>query len=82
LDDVYFSAAIRYVERNPVRAKMVRIAERYPWSSAAVHCGLQEDSVLTQKLMWKKLFDQVPDWSAWLAGGGRCESVVSVKAKY
>ena len=69
LDDAYLWAAIRYVERNPVRAKMVRIAERYPWSSAAVHCGLREDSVLTQKLKWKKLFDQRSDWSAWLAEG-------------
>ena len=41
LDDVYLCAAIRYVERYSVRAKMVRIAERYPWSSAAVHCGLR-----------------------------------------
>jgi putative transposase len=69
LDDVYLWAAIRYVERNPVREKMVRIAERYPWSSAAVHCGLREDSVLTHKLKWKKLFDPVPDWNAWLAEG-------------
>jgi putative transposase len=69
LDDAYLWAAIRYVECNPVRAKMVRIAERYPWSSAAAHCGLRDDGVLTQKLEWKKLFDQIPDWSAWLAEG-------------
>jgi len=30
---------MRYVERNPVRAKMLRAAWRYPWSSAAAHCG-------------------------------------------
>jgi putative transposase len=69
LDDVYLWAAIRYVERNPVRAKMVRTAERYPWSSAAAHCGLRKDGVLTQKLKWRKRFDQIADWSAWLVEG-------------
>lgn len=39
LDESYTWAAIRYVERNPIRARMVRKAERYRWSSAAGHCG-------------------------------------------
>ena len=43
LDEVYVWAAVRYVERNPVRAKMVRKAENYPWSSAAGHCKLKTD---------------------------------------
>jgi hypothetical protein len=30
--------AIMHYERNPVRTKMVRKAERYIWSSAAAHC--------------------------------------------
>ena len=38
----YFWRALRYVERNPVRAGLVRRAWRYPWSSAAAHCGLTE----------------------------------------
>ena len=28
-----------YVEQNPVRARLVRCAWRYAWSSAAAHCG-------------------------------------------
>lgn len=40
LDDTYLWAAIRYVERYPARARRVRRAENYPWSSAATHCGL------------------------------------------
>ncbi len=39
LDDAHLCAALRYVERNPVRARMVRKAEHYAWSSAAAHCG-------------------------------------------
>jgi putative transposase len=31
--------AIRYVELNPVRAKMVDVAWQYPWSSSRAHLG-------------------------------------------
>ena len=37
LDDEYVSAAVRYVERNPVRAGLVETPEAWPWSSAATH---------------------------------------------
>ena len=47
LDEPYLWAALRYVERNPVRARIVRKAENYMWSSAAAHCGLREDATLT-----------------------------------
>jgi putative transposase len=39
----HFWRALRYVERNPVRAGLVRRAWDYPWSSAAAHCGRGED---------------------------------------
>ncbi len=69
LDEDYLWAAIRYVERNPVRARMVRKAENYPWSSAPAHCGLREDSALTNKASWRKQFESNRNWSAWLAEG-------------
>jgi len=69
LDDVYLWAAIRYVERNPVRANMVLKAEEYPWSSAAAHCGLAEHHRLSQRLDWKKQCQHISDWSSWLAEG-------------
>lgn len=31
--DEHLLTVLRYVERNPIRAKIVRKAERYPWSS-------------------------------------------------
>lgn len=39
LDEPYFMAALRYVERNPVRAKMVEKPWEWKWSSAGVHTG-------------------------------------------
>lgn len=69
LDEAYLWAALRYVERNPVRARMVRKAENYRWSSAGAHCGLRQDDVLTTKSSWRKQFEAIGDWSAWLAQG-------------
>jgi putative transposase len=37
LGEPHLWLAMRYVERNPVRAKLVRLAWKYPWSSAAAH---------------------------------------------
>lgn len=67
LDLEYLWAAIRYVERNPVRARIVKSAEQYPWSSAAAHCQLTDDIVLTRKAIWLKQIDQIADWRIWLA---------------
>jgi len=69
LDEAYLWAAIGYVERNPVRARMVRKAQNYRWSSAGAHCGLRQDDVLTTKSSWRKQFEAIVDWSAWLAQG-------------
>ena len=69
LDEAYLWAAIRYVERNPVRARMVRKAENYRWSSARAHCRLMQDDVLTTNPSWRKQFEAIGDWSAWLAQG-------------
>lgn len=69
LGDQYRWAAIRYVERNPVRARMVRKAERYPWTSAAFHCGLRGDNILSNHNKWSRLNNQIEDWSSWLSEG-------------
>ncbi len=39
LDEAHLWVALRYVERNPVRAQMVERPEEYAWSSAAAHVG-------------------------------------------
>ena len=75
LDDGYLWAALRYVERNPVRAGMIRKAENYRWSSASGHCGLRQDTILTTKPYWHRQFKSIGDWSAWLAEGDDTEKL-------
>ena len=40
LDEAHTYRGIRYVEKNPARAKMVKNAWEYPWSSARQHMGM------------------------------------------
>jgi putative transposase len=54
---------IRYVERNPVRAGMVKRAEEYLWSSAAAHCCLRDDPLLSGEC---PLASEIANWSEWL----------------
>lgn len=69
LDEAYFWSAIRYVERNPVRAGMVARAEDFPWSSARAHCGYAEDPLLSARPQWTRQITGVGNWSEWLAAG-------------
>jgi putative transposase len=63
MDDEHASNAIRYIERNPVRAGMIERAEKYLWSSAAAHCGLRDDILLSANC---PLIGVVENWSEWL----------------
>ena len=47
LDEQYTYYAFRYVENNPVRAKMVENAADYKYSSARHHCGLVNDQMIS-----------------------------------
>ena len=67
LDEGHLWAAIRYVERNPVRARLVDAADCYPWSSASAHCGLWGDPVLSEDPGWRRKLEQIGNWSRWLS---------------
>ncbi len=63
LDEIYLYRAIRYVEQNPVRAKMVENAWDYKWSSARTHVGIEADSTI----LLKKTFNMdTEEWRQYL----------------
>lgn len=59
LDEAHLWLAVRYVERNPVRAGLVTNAWDYPWSSAGFHLGLKEDKLIRTDTQWGS---PVEDW--------------------
>ena len=60
-------AAARYIELNPVRARLAAAPEAWPWSSARAHLDGRDDRLVTAAA----LGDEVGDWRAFLAGGLR-----------
>ncbi len=78
LDSNHLRNTVRYVELNPVRAGIVKRAEDYDWSSAAAHCGMRLDTLMTDKLppgSWPK------DWSAWLGEGEPIEQTTLIRSR-
>jgi putative transposase len=71
LDEAHLWSAIRYVERNPVRAGMVVNAVDYRWSSAAAHCYGLQDPLLTSSTGFANL---ETDWVRGLSGADNDES--------
>lgn len=65
MDEDYLLASVRYVELNPVRAKLVKRAEDYRWSSARAHLDGKDDGLVKVKPM----LDRVDNWMELLASG-------------
>lgn len=55
-------ACARYVEVNPVRARLVDRPRDWPWSSARAHLAGRDDGLVKVS----PLLDMVPDWRAFL----------------
>jgi len=62
MDESYLLATARYIEMNPVAAKLVERPEDYRWSSARSHLTGQDDGLVKAA----PLLDLVPDWQKFL----------------
>jgi putative transposase len=62
MDSSHLLMAARYVELNPVRAKMVVAAENYEWSSARAHLLARNDRLVDAS----HLLELVPNWRQFL----------------
>jgi len=65
MDDDYLLAAARYIELNPVRARIVRKAHRYRYSSARAHVEGWADPLLSDSPLTK----MIDDWASFLSAG-------------
>ncbi len=63
MDDTHLCRAIRYVERNPVRAGIVAYPWEYKWSSAATHVGNARSPI---EITDMDSFNDTSGWKAYL----------------
>ena len=62
--EAYLFACCRYIELNPVRARMVSTPEEYPWSSCRERLGLEPRKLLDDEHIFREV------------GAGECGSPV------
>ncbi len=62
MDERHTIAAARYIELNPVRARLVRRPAEYAWSSARAHLSGADDALVAAH----PLLARVRDWSSLL----------------
>jgi putative transposase len=54
-NDEHLLNLLRYIEANPLRAKLVKRADEYPWSSYPAHGLGQSDELLDRVLVYEEL---------------------------
>lgn len=65
MDENHLLAAVRYIELNPVRARLVDHPETWRWSSASAHLSGKDDRLVRVHPM----LERVSDWQELLVSG-------------
>ncbi len=63
MDEGYLLSTVRYVERNPVVARLCVHPEDWKWSSARAHLKGEDDELVRVKPM----LDRIDRWNAYLS---------------
>lgn len=66
MDEKHVYAGVRYIERNPVRAKMVKKPWEWRWSSARAHCEMEREDRLGVNRLFKYI-EKDGKWAAYIA---------------
>jgi putative transposase len=62
MDERYVMASVRYIELNPVRARLVKDPAAYTWSSARAHIEGRDDTLVSVS----PLLEMIPAWREFL----------------
>jgi putative transposase len=76
MDEDHLLAAARYVELNPVRARLCAEAADWPWSSARAHLAGKDDGVARVS----PLLERVGPWAEFLSQGLGAERHSAIQA--
>ncbi len=75
MDENYLLACARYVELNPVRAKLTERPGDWRWSSARAHLAGKDDGVVSVAPM----LERAPAWATFLDGGIGDEEIEAIR---
>jgi Transposase and inactivated derivatives len=78
MDDDYLVTALRYVERNPVRAGIVRKPWRWEWSSAGEHVGQRKGVIDIEKIA-TRIDTSVEEWKDYIDLAENKEEIENIR---
>jgi putative transposase len=76
MDERYLVACVRYIENNPVRAKLATSPEMWPWSSALAHMAGRNDTLVDVEPVLSIIGG---DWQQFLSGAFAYEEAEDIR---
>jgi len=79
LDDRHLLAAARYVERNPVRVKIIKTPTDYIWSSAKSHTASSHKDIIDVSHLFKYIEIEQKQWKPFIDKGDEPDEVTVIR---
>ncbi len=79
LDEKHLLAAMAYIERNPMRAKMASPAWQYKWSSARAHISGKDPLGLLELKQWQEILSP-SEWKAFLSRNEESGKITALRS--
>jgi len=81
LEDPHMIACARYIERNPVRAKLVKKPYLWPYSSAKIHCGINRDDPLGINKFFDYIEKETKEWKEFIEEPDDPDEIKGIREK-
>jgi len=81
LDEQHMIACARYIERNPLRANLVRKPCLWPHSSAKIHCGINQDDPLGVNQLFAYIEKNPKEWKEFIEAPDNPEEMKGIREK-
>jgi putative transposase len=79
LDEDHLIAAVRYIERNPVRAQLVNKPWDWKWSSTSVHIGANDVEIVRLKDLFEIIDMQQGAWKSFIDTKDNDKEIQNIK---
>lgn len=79
LDERHLLAAAKYIERNPVRVKVVKTPTDYIWSSAKNHSVISSNDIIDANRLFKYVEIEQSQWREFINEGDEPEEVAVIR---
>ena len=81
LDERHMIACARYIERNPVRANLVKKPYLWPYSSAKIHCGINQDDPLGTNQLFDYIEQEPKGWKEFIEAPDNPDEMKGIREK-